>query len=494
MPHLENAYHQITRNTAFLFFAQIVTKIIGFVTSLLLANYLDVEHFGTYGFAIAFSSLFIPLCDIGVDTFVVRELAARPERKTEFTGTALLSKAVFSVFAFLVISGAIFSTSYDREKIIFVVLGAGITVLRTFSATFTAFFRGAQLMSHDARSAIVGKIIEIGGLLIGIAYGLSLFQLLLVLLASSFVQLLYTGFVAQRHGFLRHMRLDIGAWNHLLRGGSLFALTGLSVNIYFQIDSVMLSFMAGDGAVGLYRSVYNLVFALSGLSAAFVIAMFPMIAKSHEHDLPRAVQAAKNVIVYSLMLALPIAVGGTVLAESIISTLYRSSFLTASLTLQILVWWIPIVYVTNALGYILGAANLQKIVLAVAFMNAVLNVSLNLVLIPLFRENGAAASTVITESMGLMILAFFVKQRFGLVFDSPKIIRLIFANLVFLPLIFLSPSYSFPLLMIGGGVVYVLFLFALKLLSVEDLQSLAGYLRTGSKKHSIPPGSSDPFG
>ena len=115
-----------------------------------------------------------------------------------------------------------------------------------------------------------------------------------------------------------------------------FALTGLSVMIYFHIDTVMLSMLVNEKAVGIYRAAYNIVLAATTFSSAFVIALFPMIARLYETERENAVKLSSDVIFYALIFSLPIAFGGTLIASQFIGQLYLPSFGEAAFILQIL--------------------------------------------------------------------------------------------------------------------------------------------------------------
>ncbi|MBI3766309.1 MAG: polysaccharide biosynthesis C-terminal domain-containing protein, partial [Ignavibacteriales bacterium] len=169
---------------------------------------------------------------------------------------------------------------------------------------------------------------------------------------------------------------------------------------------------------------------------------------------------------------LPIAFGATVMAQPLISVLYKESFASAVLTLQILVWWLPIMYVTNVLGHILGAIKLQKLVLAVSSINALVNIGMNLILIPLYTDRGAAVTTVLTELLGLCVLSYIVVRRFGSVFDIKRITRLAIANLIILPIVFFNTALNVGILILIGAVLYTGALFGLRAISMQDITEL----------------------
>lgn len=107
-----------------------------------------------------------------------------------------------------------------------------------------------------------------------------------------------------------------------------------------------------------------------------------------------------------LVLALPIAVGTTILAEPIILLIPGPGYLPQSAwALQILIWYLPISFTNGLLQYVLIAVNRQRI-LSVAFaVGVAFNITANLLLIPPFGYLAAAVVTVVSE---VVLLAPFL--------------------------------------------------------------------------------------
>jgi O-antigen/teichoic acid export membrane protein len=267
------------------------------------------------------------------------------------------------------------------------------------------------------------------------------------------------------------LKINFGQWKKLISGGLPFALTYFMVMVYFKIDTVMLSKMVGDEAVGAYNAAYNLVFAFMIISSAIVGSLFPAMAFNYLEDKEYSQRILAGGLKYSLILSLPLAFGGTFLAQKVIFFIYGQQYSASVLALKIIIWALPVLFVTNLLGNCLGAIYRQKEVLYVSSANAVVNVILNLILIPRYSFYGSAAATVATELLGMVILLRLISKNF--VLRSGKTTGLVlFANLLALPVIFLFGS--FHLLIIIGifGVVYVSFLFILGLVSLEEIRKL----------------------
>lgn len=461
----------LLRNTAWLFAAQIVLKLLAFYSTIVVANHLDVGNFGLFNFAISFTTLFIPIFDFGMDAFLVREVAVGGEDSQRLLGSAVVSKLFLSIFGFAAIFLMSFfvEAAHSNERII--ILAAVALFLKNLSTSFVSLLRGNHRMDLDARISIVAKVVEVGLTLLAVWLYSDLEKILWFLIVAATFQLVYSIVVAYRHTHVSIV-ISVRLARKLLRGGMPFALTGLSVMIYFHIDTVMLSMLVNEKAVGIYRAAYNIVLAATTFSSAFVIALFPMIARLYETERENAVKLSSDVIFYALIFSLPIAFGGTLIASQFIGQLYLPSFGEAAFILQILLWWVPISSVTSILGHILGGMNLQRYVLGVSTVNAIFNVVANLILIPIISFVGASIVTVLTELLGLLLLSIIVKKQFGNVFKSLPLKKLAFANAFLLPVVVLANVLPLLWLLFLGTALYTSGLFITKTVSWNELTRL----------------------
>ncbi|RPI04745.1 MAG: flippase [Ignavibacteriae bacterium] len=472
----------VARNIAFLVGAQAITKGGIVIAILLLTNYLGVDEFGRYNFLLAYAALFTPLCDLGFDVFIVRHLAMHPEERGRVAGTVLSAKFILVLFSISLISISFYFVSGVPSLLYPMVLAAAVVTIRTITGTFSGLFRANQHLSLDSFSQIAAKLFDIAAVLVALFFKADLILLLKVLLVSALLQSGYSFFLAYRNSYLTSISFDATILGPLFKGAFPFALTSISVMIYFQIDVVMLSMLVNEHETGIYRSATNIVFGITAFSAAVVTALFPMIAKEYNSDRQTAVRTTSNAMFYSLLFVMPIAVFTTGLAGPIIQFLYRDSFAAASSSLRILVWWLPVAAITNILGYVLGAIGLQRKVLLISVMNAVFNVMVNFYFIPHFGPVGASITTVATELLGFVFLASIVRKHFGHVIPRDKFLRVACAALFILPLMVFGDRVNIILLGLASVAIYSIALFLCGAINKQDLKNLGFAIFTGSKR------------
>jgi O-antigen/teichoic acid export membrane protein len=176
-----------------------------------------------------------------------------------------------------------------------------------------------------------------------------------------------------------------------------------------------------------------------------------------------------------IILAIPIVVGGIVLAPRIIDFIYDPSYFPAILAFQILILMAGVSCIASPFGQILVVANQQKKLFFIILAGAVINVILNLILIPRYSLYGAAFATVVA-----CFLIFFLLFRFTskLTPVKPLNLKSLFsftgAILASIPMYFviIQPQvYNLNVLLSIsiGAIIYVIAFLILKILTTRSL-------------------------
>jgi len=88
-----NTVQTIAKNTGVLAISQVITSILGFVLLIYLARYLGEVGFGKYSFAVSFTALFSIVANLGINNYIIRELARNKELTNEYLTNVLIKIA-----------------------------------------------------------------------------------------------------------------------------------------------------------------------------------------------------------------------------------------------------------------------------------------------------------------------------------------------------------------------------------------------------------------
>jgi len=179
-----------------------------------------------------------------------------------------------------------------------------------------------------------------------------------------------------------------------------------------------------------------------------------------------------------LILAFPIAVGTTLLADWLIEIVAGRSYLPESAgALKILIWYLPLSFTNGLLQYVLIAVNRQRTLTLAFAIGVVFNLAANLAFIPALGYVGAAIVTVASEAVLLAPFFWIARREIGSLDLVGVAWRPALAAGVMAAPVWLVSGWS-PLLAIpAGALAYALVLLALRALSPAELAQLRSLLR-----------------
>lgn len=253
----------------------------------------------------------------------------------------------------------------------------------------------------------------------------------------------------------------------LLRESWPLALAGLFISLYYRVDVFMLSFWRPQQDIGYYAAVYTITEAPAMISVALNASLYPLL--SQLHTVKNKFQQYSAWSVKAMMvLALPMAIGTTILAQPVINVVYGQAYTASVPVLQVLIWAGGIIMTNVIIASMLNALGAQKITTTATGFNLMLNAALNLYAIPRYGIMGAAATTVATELVcGLMMWYALYKKNYQIIHYSW--LRCVFAAILMGAVVYTIKSLQLPIVIIVGMLSYAIFLFLLKGITAADI-------------------------
>ena len=215
---------------------------------------------------------------------------------------------------------------------------------------------------------------------------------------------------------------QLQVWRHLKPALHIFVFN-LITSIYLNLNTVMLGFMQGDTAVGLYTAGNKISHIVLSVVASLGVVMLPRCSNLVENGRMEEFAAITNKSYrFVLALSIPSTLGLILLAVPLIAVFCGMEFVAAS---PVLCWTAPIIVfigLSNVFGIqILYPCGKENLVIWSTVGGAVFNFILNLWLIPIWSYTGAAISTFVAELVVLVIqivwgyryIPFFIFEKSG---------------------------------------------------------------------------------
>jgi len=408
---------RVAKNTTVLLAAQIASYLLAFFYMMYTARYLGPASFGILSFALAFTGIFAVFGDLGLRPLTVREVARDKSLAPKYLANVSLMKIILVAITFGLIALTINLMGYPEETIKVVYLLALFVIFQAFTQMFYAIFQAFERMEFQAIGQMLNAVLILGGVISAIKLGFSVVGFASLYVIASSIVLGYS-FAVMRLKFssnpapasaAKALEFDWSFWKPTMKEALPFGLTGMFGMIYTYIDSVMLSLMQGDAVVGWYNAAYRLILVLLFIPSAFGIAVFPSMSRFYITSQSSLRSSVEKYFKYMVILAVPIGVGTTLLAQRIILLVFGMGYTHSIIALQILIWTIVITFAGAAFVKLFESTDRQIVVAKVAGICMAVNIILNLLLIPRFSYVGASAATVVTEF--ILVGSIFVFAR-----------------------------------------------------------------------------------
>lgn len=458
----------IKSNFIFNIFRIITNLLFPIITFPYISRILNPEGIGKVTFTNSVADYFLMFAGLGIPLYGIRETAKVRDNKEE------LKKTTSEIFFLNFITTIIIVILYyiflylgylGKERVLLEIMS--LNIFLTFLGV-EWFYQGMEEYKYITIRSTIFRVISL--------------MLIFSLVKSKDDYAIYAGitvFSTVGSNVLNFLKLktftklsfkNLDIKRHLKPILTIFSMN-IAVSIYTNLDNVMLGYRSTEISVGLYSSGIKLVKLVLGIVTSLGAVMLPRISNyihnGLENELKNLLDKALKFIV---LLSLPCFLGLYLTSKEIILIFSGQGFIEAIPTMMYLTPLIIIIALSNFIGIqILYPRGEEKKVLISVIVGAIVNFSLNWILIPKYAQNGAAISTTIAEGLVLLtqlILSYrylkFIKFNFE--FFKP-IIATIFMGIIIVVLnnntldnIYLSLLFK----ILVGGSSYLIALLVLK--------------------------------
>jgi PST family polysaccharide transporter len=386
---------------------RVVAGLLAVSVTVAVARHLGPSSFGTLSFALSLVLLFSTLWTLGLSGIVVRELVRHPDEHGAIVGTVTVLRVAGGVIA--VVAAVALTVALDVDPVAqasVAILMIGVLALYTFDGI--DLWLQAEVRSRYAVAA------RTAGLACAAAFNVALiavqaeFMWFVIAAASEFViggLALVAVYVRLGKSFAA-WRFRVASARSLLRVSWPLVLSGVVYAINLRVDQLMLGTMSDTREVGLYAAAARLSEVWYFVPAAIAASVFPAMIRSREagpvHYEWQLARLYDAMVALGLPVALAVALGSSIVVE----LLYGPAYAKSGAILAIHIWAGPFVF----LGSVLSRALIAEDRLGFSFVRhgagALVNVVLNLVLIPPLGGVGAAWATLISYTTAAYLATF----------------------------------------------------------------------------------------
>lgn len=461
-----NIASRVLKNFLSLSAAVFVHSAVAVISTVYLARVLGPEGFGRINFAFAFVQFFLILSAMGLDTVGVREVARNKDKVKHYVGNIISLKLLFAFGFFLILLAAIPFMGRPLETSRLVILYG--FVLFPSALFFEWTWQGLERMGNIGVSKVIrqGLYLLLIFILVKNREDINLVPAIFLGVNILYAITLY-GIFRKDYGGVK-LLFNQKDYKVLLKDSVPIGITLLMGVMIYSMNTVFLNFFRSDSEVGYYNAAFQVISFMLMLICVLFDALFPTLSSLYQTSKDKMEKLLNLSGKVLMIITLPVAVGGTILASRLMNLLYGNKYEEGVGGLQILIWVLVVVALNTVYARSFIAANMQNFHLKVVTLQTSTILILGLILIPPFGVMGAAIATLSAETVGLY---FYHKgfTRIGSLRIHQTVIEPLIASLIMGAFLFLCSDWNFLLVIILGIAIYSITIYLLKGITADEM-------------------------
>lgn len=416
---------KITINFFFLLLDKI-GKLGSFVSFILIAKFFGVASFGSFSYAFALISIIGSFSDVGLKSVLIKLLIRKEKSNSILLGTSFI---IMLIFSFVCIS-ICFLDCYFIEDSEFI---RNLIIIFSFSYMFKPFY---VIFYYYESLIATNKIVPyvflntlfffIVKVLVIVNYG-NLYLFAVSTVIEAFVESLILIYIYTiNNKSILKWKFNYEVSISLFKDSFPLLISGMMVMIYMRADQILLKHLSSNSELANYSLAVKFVEALYLIPNVFAQSLYPrlvQLSQLNSDDFDRFLKKCYRFmsgISYSLIII-------AVLFSHFLLPIYSPSFHTSSVMLNFLSITLFAVSFGSLQNQYLNIKYKNNLTLIFSSCGAIINIVLNLYLIPILGARGSVIATIVSYYFTVLIAPIFVpllkKHLFFSIkaFFSPKL-------------------------------------------------------------------------
>ncbi|MBU4142698.1 flippase [Patescibacteria group bacterium] len=464
---------KIAVNTIISALARAVGILLALATIAIITRHLTRNEWGEYSIMLTFGGIFAVIADLGLYQLMVREISRPQADELKIASNIFTIRLLSGLFIFALAPLISLFFPYSEQAKLGILVGMAGFWLLSGGQVLIGLFQKYLQMIKVATAELFGRLVQLGLVWWLVLSGAGFLPLVAALSLGGLANFLLIFWWARHYCRLR-LAFDRAYWWNVLQQGYPLAVASILTMIYFSSDSLFLSILKPAADVGIYRLPYKILEGLIFFPAMFVGLVMPLLSRFAQTDREKfknIFQRASDVLI---VFAIPLVAGTLVLSPAIINLLGGGKYNESTAIFNILIVAVGMIFLGTLFSYVLIALEKQKSLLWISGVAAIFNIAANLIFIPRYSYYAAAAITVLTEALVVILMALVLYWFFRWLPSFKIFLKSLLAAAGMMAALWLLPGWNLALSLVVAAIVYFGLLYLLRGFSRADIVNLIG--------------------
>jgi O-antigen/teichoic acid export membrane protein len=410
-------------NVVWILIGRVIVGAVNFLVIITVAKYLGARDFGLLSYVFSLATIFAAAGNLGLNGLAAREIVKNKDYAQEVLGTVFILRLIGAIGAAVLLMLTTFLLQGENADSLPVAGCASAFMILSSLGIITIWFNANMQAKYISFANILASLPVAMLKLAFIAAGCGLLPFALADVVGAVVSVLFliTRYIYSTAPPLLSWRIDVSRACRMLTEGSFILMGTLSIAVYTQIDQVMLKWMGDPRDVGVYAAAVKLSESWGFIPAAIASTIFPRLVELHETCRERFISTFQRLLDLLFMIAATQALLVTFISKPLVMIVLGSQYQDTAYILMIYIWSMPFIFLRSGLNLWILLERVPTASLTTHGAGAILNILLNLLLIPTLGGRGAAIATVLSygaASYFLLLVSARTRPVFWMMTDS----------------------------------------------------------------------------
>ena len=407
-------------DASLVFIISLFAAVLGYLVRMVLSRQLILEEFGLFYAVLTFVTFFSVFRDLGlsqsltkfIPEFLVKKEYEKVKSSIKFVFIANIIISILLAALFILFSSFLADNYFKSAlaKPVLIILSLYF-VLYSIYTVFISIFVGFQKSRLYSLDLFLRNLFVLIGIFVFAGKGVNS-PAFAYLFSLIFGAIIFTVFLFRLFDFSEYkQKISKKLAGTLFRFGFPLMFATVGFIIISQVDTLILTYFRPISEVGIYNVVLPTATLLNMVGSSLALAMIPLISEFWVSKKYLEVKSLiKSVYQRAFIIIVPIGFIIFVFSDFVLKVLFGESFVSGSLALKILsigAIFFSFAIVNNSI--LVAVGNPKKVTITI-LVAAVINLVLNLLLIPTYGLAGAAVATMVSYIFVLLLSTYFVSK------------------------------------------------------------------------------------
>jgi O-antigen/teichoic acid export membrane protein len=469
-----NIVQRLFKNTFLLYLNFIIVSLSSVFLWAYLARVLGPEDFGKLNFALALVICFGILVDSDIYTLAVKEASIRKKNVQElksYGNYIITSKTILGgLFYLLLFVFTLFLNKPIQIKYLILLYGLGFLAYNFY---FDWIFQALERMEYVVLPYIISNLSYVILVISVIKSQKQLLSVPLLYLFSANIGLIISIIIFIKTFARLKLNFSFTAVKDLIFRLIPVGIAVITLNILYQLPTIILGFIRSNQEVGWYNAANKLVYFLIMLINSFYAALLPITSYAHKQSLETFEKLIHYIVKFMLSIALPLSFGGIILGNQLMHLIYGHKFDQSVVVFQLLILSTIPVY----LGYIfvqgLLILNKQRELFIISITMIIICFILSYLFVPFLGITGSALSMLLSAGIGAYLQYLCLNHIVRIkIYDF--VTKPLIASLIMWLILNISNFFRVNVILniFFGAIIYIVMLYLVKGFTKPELEQI----------------------